>query len=113
MHYWANCSDYYGATIHYLNEKFDDGNILVRGKLKMLNNEGHDDVFIRTAELCGHLLVSALLLVEMGDPGFKVKGTKRYFFKMSPEEFENHRKMNEELISQGKEIVLTPHKCLE
>lgn len=113
MHYWANCSNYFGATIHYLNEKFDDGNVIIRGKQKLFPEESHDTVFVRTAELCGHLLVSAIMMVEKGDPGFKPTGLKRYFFKRTPEEFEKHRKMNDELLAQGKQVILTPHKILE
>lgn len=113
MHYWANCSEYYGATVHYLNEKFDDGNILVRGKLKMLAGESHDDVFIRTAELCGHLLVSAVLMVSNSEPGYIASGKKRYFFKRTPEEFEEHHKENLERVTYGLPIKLTPHKVLE
>lgn len=113
MHYWANCSEYYGATVHYLNEKFDDGNILVRGKLKMLDGESHDDVFIRTAELCGHLLVSAVLMASNNEPGYVAPGAKRYFFKRTPEEFEEHHRENLEQIAKGLPIKLTPHKVLE
>jgi folate-dependent phosphoribosylglycinamide formyltransferase PurN len=113
MHYWANCSEYFGATIHYLNEKFDDGNILIRGKERMFPDESHDVIFVRTAELCGHLLPAAILMAENKDVGFKPIGIKRYFFQRSPQEFENHREMNESLISIGKKPVLTPHKILE
>lgn len=113
MHYWANCSEYYGATVHYLNDRFDDGNILVRGKLKMLEKESHDDVFIRTAELCGHLLVSAVVMASNHEPGYTVSGIKRYFFKRTPEEFEQHHRENEERIANGLPIKLTPHKVLE
>lgn len=112
MHYWANCSKFFGATIHYLTDKFDDGNILVREKLEMRIDESHDSVFIRTAELCGQLLPKALEMIENLDPGFVGDGLKRYFFKMTPEQLEDHRKQNEKLISEGKEPVLTRHKIL-
>lgn len=114
MHYWANCSNFFGATIHYLTDKFDDGNILVREKLEMEKDESQNSVFIRTAELCGRLLPKALELIEESNPGFVDKdGLKRYFFKMTPEEFEKHRKINEKLISEGKEPVLTRHKIIK
>ena len=114
MHYWANCSEFYGASIHYLTEDFDDGNILVRGKLKCFPDESHDQIFIRTAELCGHLLVSALEMVETGNPGFRVKEKPvRYFFKRTPEEFETHHAVNIERIQNNQPPVLTPHKLLD
>lgn len=113
MHYWANCSDFFGATIHYINEKFDDGNILVRAKQQMFSSESQDIVFVRTAELCGHLLVAAIEMSERNDPGFVPTGLKRYFFKLTPKEFEEHRLKNEKLILEGKEPCLTPHKVIE
>ncbi len=113
MHYWANCSEYYGATIHYLTDKIDDGNILIRGKLQMFKDESHDSVFIRTAELCGHLLPAAMLMIENSDAGFIAEGQKRYFCKMTSDEFETHRKQNEKLILEGKKPVLTKHKVLK
>lgn len=112
MHYWANCSDFFGATIHYINENFDDGNILIRGKGKILPNESQDVVFERTAELCGHLLPTAICLAEAGNPGFKGVGQRRYFFKRTPEEFEQHRLENEHRIAEGKDVILTPHKVI-
>lgn len=114
MHYWANCSDFYGATVHYLNEKLDDGNILVRAKLKQFKDESHDDIFIRTAELCGHILYTALLLIEKGDQGYQVtEETARYFYKMTPQEFESHRKMNNERIKKGLQPILTRNKRIQ
>lgn len=113
MHYWANCSDYFGATIHYLNDKFDDGNILIRGKQKLFKEESQDVIFERTAELCGHLLTSAILLVESGEIGYKPEGVKRYFYQLSPDEFKSYRIQNEKLVAMGKNPILTPHKLME
>ena len=113
MHYWANCSSFYGATIHYLNEEFDDGNILIRAKMKMLPDESHDSVFIRTAELCGHLLHTAILMIESGDKGFVINNEiARYFFKMNPEDFEEHRRINDQRLKEGLTPLLTKHKVL-
>lgn len=113
MHYWANCSDYFGASIHYINEGFDDGNILIRAKQKIFMNESQDIIFYRTAELCGHLLPTALLMIESGHLGYKADGVKRYFYKKTPEEFLEHRKANEKRILNGENILLTKHKILE
>src|SRR5690606_11508107 len=56
MHYWANCEDYYGATIHYMNDKFDDGNIIVQGQLKLFAEETPEIIHRRSAELCAYLI---------------------------------------------------------
>ena len=113
MHYWANCSDYYGASIHYINKNFDDGNILVRAKQKLFMTDDKDVVFYRTAELCGIILSKAISMVKENHPGYEYDEVKRYFFKMAPEEFVEHRKMNEKRIMQGYDILLTRHKVLE
>src|SRR5690606_30192410 len=60
MHYWANCEEYFGATIHYINEKFDDGNILIQQKLKLLESDTPQTLHYRSSELCGILLNVAI-----------------------------------------------------
>src|SRR5690554_2274318 len=55
MHYWANCEQFFGATIHYINEKFDDGNILIQQKLKLLDSDTPQTLHYRSSELCGIL----------------------------------------------------------
>ena len=110
MHYWANCEDYYGATIHYMNEKFDDGKIIVQGRLKSFPEETPIMMHRRTAELCAYLLPTALMLIEKGYVGKQINGLKRYFSKLSPEEFEQYRAYNvNRSVSDRK---LTPHKIL-
>ena len=112
MHYWANCAQYYGASIHYMNEKFDDGNVLIQGKLKQYMTETPEMIFQRTAELCAYLLPTALNLVENNDLGYVPSGEKRYFLKRTPEEFIQYRKENEARLKNGQEIMLTPHKVI-
>ena len=110
MHYWANCEEYYGATIHYMNEKFDDGNIIIQGRLKLFIEETPTIVHRRTAELCAYLLPAAISLVEDGYNGKQLKGPTRYFRQLSREEFVKYREYNEKRARQ--ERILTPHKVL-
>ncbi|HZG73596.1 MAG TPA: formyltransferase family protein [Chondromyces sp.] len=110
MHYWANCESYYGATIHYMNERFDDGNIIVQGRLKLFMEETPSMLHRRTAELCAHLIPTAIFLVESGYKGRQVDGLKRYFNKLSPEEFEQYRKYNEKRNPSARKF--TPHKII-
>ncbi|MGI6497450.1 MAG: formyltransferase family protein [Oscillospiraceae bacterium] len=110
MHYWANCEEYYGATIHYMNERFDDGNILIQGRLKMYLEETPSILHRRSAELCAFLLPSAIALVEAGYEGRQVDGLKRYFKKLTPEEFDQYREYNEQ--KSKLERKLTPHKIV-
>jgi len=95
MHYWANCEEFYGATIHFMNDKFDDGNILVQGRLKSYPEETPTIIHRRIAELCGFLLPIAFTLLETGCSGKRQEGVKRYFKKLEIKEFEEYRKYNE------------------
>lgn len=110
MHYWANIENHYGASIHYMNENFDDGRIIIRGKLKLYFDETQHIIHRRTAELCAYLLPQAINLVKDDFIGKKPIEKGRYFNKLSPEEFVFYRKRNEELLKNGKEKILTPFK---
>lgn len=110
MHYWANCEEHYGATIHFMNEKFDDGNVIVQAELKQFPEETPIILHRRTAELCACLLPTALSLVAKGYEGIQPDGQKRYFQKLSLKEFEEYRKYNE---NRGQsERMLTPHRVI-
>jgi len=95
MHYWANIEDFYGATIHYVNSEFDDGNILAQYKIKLFPEESPEVIHYRTAELCALLLPQAIQKVSLGDEGKAQEGLKRYFFKTSIENFKQIRDYNE------------------
>lgn len=112
MHYYANCEPYYGASIHYMNENFDDGKVVVQAGYHRRENEDNNDMQIRTAELCGFLLPQALHLISEDYIGYEPKGKKRYFFKRTNEEFQEYYTRNIRAIKEGREIVLTPHKIL-
>lgn len=108
MHYWANCEEFYGASIHYMNEKFDDGNVIIQGRFKLFLDETPEILHRRTAELCAYLLPKALTLVEEGYLGTTPIGIKRYFFKLTHDEFVKYRNIN--IYKQKDQRILTPHK---
>ena len=110
MHAYANCEEYYGASVHYMTEAFDEGRVLIQGGLRATGHEDPAEMHMRTAELCAYLLPEALRRAEQGDEGYRPEGRDRYFLRQSPEEFEHYRQMNLERIRQGLEPVLTPHK---
>lgn len=110
MHYYANLEPYYGVSIHYMNEKFDDGKVLIQSAYETRPGETNDDMHIRSAELCAFLLPQAISLVEKDYEGFEPSGEKRYFYKCTPEEFIEYRKRNEKLKAEGQPLILTPHK---
>lgn len=110
MHYWANCEEFYGASIHYMNERFDDGNVIIQGRLKLFLDETPEMLHRRTAELCAYLLPRALTLVEEGYEGTTPMGLKRYFYKLTHDEFVKYRNTNIE--KKKDQRILTPHKNL-
>lgn len=110
MHYWANCEEFYGASIHYINEKFDDGNIIVQGKLKMFHKEDNIIIHRRTAELCSYLLPTAINLVENKFEGEKIEGNKRYFYKLTMRKFRFYRLYNRFAVKFGLSKIVTKHK---
>ena len=104
--------DEYGVSIHYMNAAFDDGKVIVQAAYKARPSETNDDMQIRSAELCAFLLPQAILLIEADFEGYEPQGEKRYFYKRTPEEFEEYRKRNIKLKLEGKPLILTPHKRL-
>lgn len=113
VHYWANCEEYYGATIHYINSTFDDGNTVIKGRLKMFGNENLKMIHRRTAELCSYLIPIAIHLIENGYYGERELGEKRYFFKISPMKSKLYRMYNKIAITFNMPRKITPHKYLD
>jgi len=93
-----------------MNERFDDGKILIRGKLKMFPEESPQILHYRTAELCALLLPIAINRIESDDKGMEIVEEARYFFKLKPEEFREYRQYNEQNPHCRR---LTPHKSIQ
>lgn len=100
MHYWSNCEDFFGASIHYVTEKFDDGKILIRNKLKTLKNETKEEVHYRCCELSAIQIPYAIQKIENGEIGKKYDNEKaRYFNKINLEEFLKIKENNQNIDS--------------
>ena len=118
MHYWANCEQYFGASIHFVTEKFDDGKVLVRNKLKFLENETKEMTHYRCCELSAIQIPYAIKKVENGDKGNDYKSERaRYFKKISLEEFlkikENNEKLNFSYLEDINNYIHTNYKVIE
>jgi len=113
MHYWANCEDYYGASIHFMNEEFDDGKVIIQGTIKAYPEETQHIFHRRISELCGYLLPTAIFLIEQGFEGYYPNGLKRYFYKLTADEFSKYHLENMEKKASGVQICYTPHKFLK
>lgn len=92
-HYWANCEDFTGATVHFLNEKFDEGNILTQELVAINKKDTANDILIKVSHLTSALIRESILLVEKGDKGFVQKGG-RYFFKVTNYQLYFYRAIN-------------------
>lgn len=66
---WAiiNGESYTGATVHYVNEQLDLGDILLQQRVPISLADTATDVLHRTLPLCGSLAVRALTLIANGD----------------------------------------------
>lgn len=110
MHNYANVEDSYGATIHFMNEKFDDGNIILQAKAKLFLEETPLIIHRRICEMTANILPQAIELVISGYEGKKQKGKARYFYKIDRFEMESVRQRNIENLRNGKEKEITRNK---
>jgi folate-dependent phosphoribosylglycinamide formyltransferase PurN len=67
---WAHAETEGGATIHFLNEQFDDGNIICQGKFSIGLFDSPQTIRTRIAETTACLLREAILLLEKGYEGY-------------------------------------------
>jgi phosphoribosylglycinamide formyltransferase-1 len=111
MHSYANVEDEYGSTIHFMNNKFDDGEILLQGKLKLYLDETPEVMHRRISEITGIIIPEAIRLLENGYVGTKQSGRARYFFKITREEMETLRQKNIENLRKGLPKEISPHKA--
>lgn len=66
----ANGEKETGVTVHSINEKFDDGQILVQKKIHILQNETPAGLYLRISSLGADLLIAAIKNLERKTPDF-------------------------------------------
>ena len=81
-HYWANCEDFSGATIHFITDKLDSGNIIAQSVFKLNFFDTPNSILLKASEITGPLLVEALLKINLGYKGEPNNGG-RYFLKFN------------------------------
>lgn len=118
MHYWANCEKYFGSSIHYVTKDLDDGNILLRNKLKVWKDESTESIHYRSCELSAVQIPYAIEMVERGDEGINISYEKaRYFKKMDYSEFLTLQSKNKYLsmnyLSDMQKFRHTDYKIVE
>lgn len=111
-HYWANCEDFSGATIHYLTSKVDSGNIVAQSAFKLSCKDTPISILQRASELTGPLLIEALLKIQQGYRGEPNNGG-RYFLKVrSKYQLAFYRMLNLSFKKIGLKRKLMPFKYL-
>lgn len=113
MHAYANIEKEYGSTIHFMNEKFDDGNIILRAKAKLFLEETPLIMHKRICEMTAYILPLAIQLVVSGYKGEQQTGIARYFYKIDRIEMEKLRQKNIENIRNRREKEIAQHKSWE
>ena len=113
MHAYAQLADAYGATIHYMTEKFDDGKIIVQAAHKLYLEETPLIIHRRICEMTAQVLPEAMRLALEGYPGTRQTGTARYFYKIDRFEMERLRQANIEHLRAGEPLELARHKAWE
>ena len=62
---------YSAMTIHRMNEKLDDGEIILQEEFKLDPNESLYDLLIRTKKMNAHLLMKVLDIYRKGEPEYQ------------------------------------------
>ena len=111
MPLYANIPEEYGATIHYITNKFDDGSIIMQRKLKLYLEETPLIIHRRLCELTAFMLPESVRMVENEFEGIKQTGTARFFTSLRREEMDSLRHRNIENIRKGLPKEIAPHKA--
>ncbi|MGM0984798.1 MAG: formyltransferase family protein [Pseudomonadota bacterium] len=104
---WANIERYGGATVHFLTEHFDSGNILAQQKFRIKGCDAPKDILYRASEFTGPLIVQAIFLVLQGQVGTPQVGG-RYFKKLPMRKLIIHRLYNKTIGSLIGSRLVTP-----
>ena len=95
-YYWANCEEKGGATIHFLTDKFDSGNIICQGQFLITLKDSPHDILVKASETTALLLRTTFFLIHNGYEGIAHEGG-RYFFKVGHKGLKFHRFINRSL----------------
>lgn len=110
MHAFANMAQKYGATIHYINSKYDDGDIINQGVLKLYDEETPEIMHRRICEITALMIPNAIYRINNNVKALKQKGQARYFYKISREEMWRIRKLNEDRKNQNLPLIVCRYK---
>lgn len=89
---WAiiNGEKQYGITTHFINNKIDDGNIILQKKYKINTNDDYGTILNKSYDRCANLLYSTIYLFNkkkvISTPQNKISSKRRYFSKRDAED---------------------------
>lgn len=113
-YFWvlANGEKQTGVTVHYMSEKFDEGNILSQAVLDVRPSESAFSLFQRLSYEGGTLLRHGIERALKGDPGIPQNSSKRsYFSHPSWRAYIHLKRNNHSLITLDDLIrIVTPRK---
>jgi len=64
----ANGEKFGGVSVHYVNEKIDDGPIIVQKKYSIIPNESLENLMLRSKKIAADAIIECVRLVENGNP---------------------------------------------
>ncbi|MFQ5354042.1 MAG: formyl transferase [Thermodesulfobacteriota bacterium] len=59
--------EYVGATVHYVSEGIDDGNIIYQGRPDITSGDNHESLYVKVVKLGVELMVKAIEDIEEGN----------------------------------------------
>lgn len=95
-----NEEEYAGASVHFMSEKIDDGDIVIQEKVHIGDCNSVMEVIQKTKEKGGDLMVKAIQKIESGDLQTKPNDTSvgKYFSWPNAEDARIFRARNKKLI---------------
>ncbi len=95
-----NDEDYAGATVHFMSQKIDDGDILLQDKVYIGDCESVMDVIKKTKDKGGDLMVKAIKSIESGDYNSKLNDTSKgkYYSWPTVEDAKHFKSKNYRLV---------------
>jgi len=77
----ANSEDHSAATIHYMEEGLDEGDIIIQEKVNVLKGDSAFSLFYRCCQLASKLLVKVVDEIEAGTvTSYKQDLSKKTYF---------------------------------
>ena len=107
---WAmvNNEEYTGFSYHYMNNKFDDGNIIFQKKIKIKNFDLQNTIYYRVMFDSLNYLEDVIKLVKSGYKGKKQIGNSSYYRRGAPYNGKIEKKWSKEKKTRFIKAMINP-----